>query len=476
MEYDLVVIGGGPAGEKGAVEAAYFGKKVALIQESKTLGGKVLSTALLVKSLREPSLVIHSVRQHNIHGIQLQFDQPQQIDMLQIIERAEKIESYLESIIRESMINSGIDTFTGHASFIDDKTVELQEENGKFSKIRAKVCLIATGSKEFIPDWFPIESPRAYSAGKIRMMKKIPQEMTIIGSGPIGCEYASIFSALGTKVHIISSTENLLNSVDHEISSFLKEQMQKDGIQILSPEKVIGCTPLENKLKLFFESGKTFETENVMIAIGSKSHTKEMNLEKLGIQTDSKGYITVNEQYQTSVPSIYAAGDVIGFPGLASTSMEQARFAVLHAFGLGYKDIAPCNFPIGIYTIPEIGMAGKTEEQLKAQNIDYIVGRCGYCDIPRGFLIQEKGGFLKLLFRKEDMELLGAHIIGESATELIHLAEIAMITKAKGNLFINACFNFPTLHELYKYATYDALVNQALKKGGKKNKVCRFTI
>lgn len=473
MEYDLVVIGGGPAGEKGAVEAAYFGKKVALIQDSKTLGGKVLSTALLVKSLREPSLVIHSVRQHDIQGIKLQFNDPQQIDMMQIINRAEKIENYLESIIRESMTNSGIDTFTGHASFIDVNTVELKEENGRSSKIRAKVFLIATGSKELIPDWFPIESPRAFSAGKIRTMKNIPQELTIIGSGPIGCEYASIFSALGTKVHIISSTENLLNSVDLEISSFLKEQMQREGIQILAPEKVIGCIPSENKLKMTFASGKTFETENAMIAIGSKSHTKEMNLEKLGIQTDAKGYIIVNEQYQTSVPSIYAAGDVIGFPGLASTSMEQARFAVLHAFKLGYKDIAPCTFPIGIYTIPEIGMAGKTEEQLKNQNIDYIAGRCGFCDIPRGFLIQEKGGFLKLLFRQGDMELLGAHIIGEGATELIHLAEIAMIHKAKANLFINACFNFPTLHELYKYATYDALVSGGKEK---KNKACRFTI
>lgn len=464
MEYDLVVIGGGPAGEKGAIEAAYAGKKVAVIHESLILGGKVLSTALLVKSLREPSLVIHSVRQHDIHGIQLKFDQPEKIDMKQIIERAEKIESFLESNIRQSMENSGIDSYTGHAAFIDENTVEVNK-----TKIRGKVFLIATGSKEFIPDWFPIDSPHAYSAGKIRTMEKIPRELTIIGSGPIGCEYASIFSALGTKVSLISATKNLLNAVDHEVSAFLQEEMEREGIQIIASEKVVSC----NHHTLTFASGKTHNTDNIMIAIGSRSHTIGMNLEKLGIQTDPKGYITVNPHYQTSVPNIYAAGDVIGFPGLASTGMEQARFAILHAFQLGYKEIAPCTFPIGIYTIPEIGMAGKTEEQLKAENIDYIIGRCGFCDIPRGFLIQEKGGFLKLLFRKEDMELLGAHIVGESATELIHLAEMAMVHKAKAAVFLNICFNFPTLHELYKFAAYDALISQGR---GKKSKTCNLKI
>ncbi len=284
--------------------------------------------------------------------------------------------------------------------------------------------------------------------------------MLVAGGGVIGCEYACMFAALGVRVFLVEGRDRLLGFLDPEFSELLANSLRTMGVELLLADGVEEVIE-EDDYKICLKSGKTIRAHSILAATGRSGNTRSLGLEKLGLEPNKRGGIEVNEHYQTSQPHVYAAGDVIGFPALASTSMEQARVAMVHAFDLKYKSDLAHILPYGIYTIPEISMAGESEASLTEKEIPHIAGRARYSDNARGQIIGEQDGLMKLLFHRDDMRLLGVHIIGEQASEVIHIGLQALLLKADADLFIQTCFNYPTLGELYKYATYDALGKQA---------------
>jgi NAD(P) transhydrogenase len=322
--------------------------------------------------------------------------------------------------------------------------------------LRADKILVATGSYPFRPAIFPFHDPRILDSDTILALDKIPARLAVVGGGVIGCEYACMFQTLGTQVVVIEKREVILGSVDHEISRDLQALMEAQGTVF---HLGTGVTRVEDNgvIRLFLESGEQVETDAVLVSSGRCGQTGSLGLEALGVVINKRGQIQVNEQYQTAVPSIYAAGDCIGGYCLASTSMEQGRLAVSHAFNLNYGGGLSPILPYGIYTIPECSMAGPTEAELIEKKIPYVAGRASYGGNARGQIIGDRTGFIKLLFHTETRKLLAVHVMGEGATELVHIGLTALLMGATVDLFIFTCYNYPTLSEVYKYASYDAL-------------------
>ncbi|MDC0073798.1 Si-specific NAD(P)(+) transhydrogenase [Alphaproteobacteria bacterium] len=454
--YDLVVIGSGPAGEKGAAQAAYFGKKVALIEKEQELGGAAANTGTLPsKTLRETSLYLSGFRQRGLYGMEINFkDQVTARDFLY----REKIVSQAErERIKTNIDRHNIDLFKGNASFIDQNTISIKPNNSKEIFIKGDVILIATGSYPFRPPNIPFEYPGVYDSDTILKILKIPKTMVVAGGGVIGCEYACMFAALGVEVTLVEGRETVLAFLDKEISDALAQAMINLGVKLTLSSTIDNVVKNDKNFIVNLDSGNSIEVENILAATGRTGATGTLNLKALELEAGSRGNLSVNENYQTSLSHVYAVGDVIGFPALASTSMEQARIAMVHAFDLKYKTSLAPILPYGIYTIPECSMAGETETSLKEKKIDYVVGRARANSNARGQIIGDKDGFTKLLFSAEDMKLLGVQIIGENASELVHIGLIGLMTFATADLFIQTCFNYPTLGEMYKYATYDAL-------------------
>jgi NAD(P) transhydrogenase len=469
--YDLVVLGSGPAGEKGAAQAAYFGKSVAIVERDTFLGGAAAGTTIPSKTLRETSLALSGIRARRLHGVDLTLKRKATVkDFLhheRIVKDAER------NRVKNNMMLHNITVYKGTGSFIDKKTIKVEAGGKKPKLITGDIILITTGSSPRRPENFPLDS-RIYDSNTILQIKSIPKSMLVVGGGVIGCEYACIFSELGVDVSLIHNNDVLLPFLDFDISSALSKSISNMGINLLKPEIVESCNAKHEHIEIKLGSGKKIKTEAVMLATGRTSNTNELNLDAAGIVTGKYGLLVVNKNYQVIHPDtkkpvsgIYAAGDVIGSPGLASTSMEQARFAMIKAFNLEpYKQHVAPILPYGIYTIPECSMAGRTEEECQKEKIDYVVGKANYNQNARGLIIGDNDGFLKLIFKfnndlSKPMKLLGVHAIGEIASELIHVGVSALIMNTGSNLFIDTCFNYPTLSELYKYATYDAMGNRA---------------
>jgi NAD(P) transhydrogenase len=457
VPYDLVVIGGGPAGEKGAAQAAYFGKRVMLIEQAGALGGAAANTGTLPsKTLRETSLTLSGLRARSLYGVDLSLRREATVaDLMyreQTVVGAERIRA------DHNVRTHGIAQLKGRATFMGPNTVRVTHESGEQTFVDGKVILIATGSTPRRPLMFPYEHPSVYDSDSVLSLRAIPERLVIVGGGVIGCEYACTFAALGCEVTLIDGGTRLLPFLDAELSVALRRGMQRLGIRIVSPAHVEACTAINSSsVLLSLDTGAKISADAVLVAAGRASNTSSLGLSAAGLSPGASGRIEVDAHYRTSVPHIYAAGDVIGFPALASTSMEQARLAMVHAFDLKYKtEVAPI-LPYGIYTIPEVSMAGETEESLIASNTPYVIGRAEYNSNARGLIIGDSAGFLKLLYRAPDMSLIGVHIIGELATEVLHIGLTAMLSNATADLFIRMCFNYPTLGELYKYATYDAM-------------------
>lgn len=463
-KYDLVVIGSGPAGEKGAAQAAYFGKKVALIEKEPVLGGAAANTGTLPsKTLRETALYLSGFRKRELYGVN--FSLKDQVTAKDFLYRERQVVASERARITENLKRHKVSLYSGTASFEDPHTLSVQPENASGVLIKADTFLIATGSHPFHPEVFPFYSPRVYDSDTILNLHDIPPTMLVAGGGVIGCEYACMFAALGVKVSLVEGRERLLGFLDAEISQLLATSMRAMGIELHlrdAVEEVID----EEEFTVRLQSGARLAVHTILAATGRTGNTRGLGLEKLGIAPNKRGCIEVNEFYQTAQPHIYAAGDVVGFPALASTSMEQARVAMVHAYDLKYKTDLANVLPFGIYTIPEISMAGETEESLREKKIPYVVGRAEYANNARGQIIGEKEGVMKLLFSRDDMKLLGVHILGEQASEIVHTGLQAILLHANADLFIQTCFNYPTLSELYKYATYDALGKRAASSRG----------
>ncbi len=455
--YDLIVIGSGPAGEKGAAQAAYFGKRVAVIEREPYPGGAGTNTGTVPsKTLRETARYYSGLNQHALYG--LDFHVKNELTVKDLMYREQEVVRSLRQVITENIARHTIDYVQGHASFVDPHTIRVTAEGRPERVLQAEVILIATGSVPTRPKDVPFEDPRIHDSDEILELERLPRTLAVIGAGVIGCEYTTIFGALGIKVSLIDGRDRLLGFLDGEMADQLRLQMGFLGVDLRLKETVTRYVPEADGVRLELQSGSGLTVDQVLVAAGRVANVDKLAIERAGLTVNKRGLLAVNERYQTSVPHIYAAGDVIGFPALASTSMEQARVAMVHAFDLPkYKTRVAPVFPLAVYTIPEIAMAGETEESCRQNKIDYCVGRGFYRTNARGQIVGDLSGEIKLVFRYPDKLLLGVHIIGEIAAELVHIGLIALQTECTIDMFVNTVFNYPSLGDAYKYAAYDGL-------------------
>lgn len=460
----MVVIGAGPAGISGAVAAAMLGARTLLIEREEQIGGAGINTGTVPsKTLRETALALSGIRSRRLYGVDLSLRREASIadfthlrDNVMLGEH-QRVGGRLESL--------GVQRAVGTATFVDPHTVQITGPDRGTRLARGDILLIATGSSPFRPPEFPFDHAHVHDSDEILDLQSLPHVLVVVGGGVIGCEYASTFTALGTEVHLIDGRPSLLPFLDGEMSKALAEAMTALGVHLHLGERVSQCDAGPNgSVILRLSSGASLTCDDVLVCSGRTSNTEHLNLALAGIATGSRGLIEVDGNFRTTVPHVYAAGDAIGPPALAATGMEQARAAITRALGSDLKRDLAALLPTGIYTIPEIGSIGATEESLHAAGVDYIVGRWRAAHTPRGCILGDDHGLLKLLFRRTDMRLLGVHVIGEHATETVHIGMVAMLLDADADLFNRACFNFPTLGDLYKYATYDALVQARTSK------------
>jgi len=459
-QYDLVVIGSGPAGEKGGAQAAYFGKKVALVEKGVNVGGACINTGTVPsKTLRETALYFSGLRQRGLYGIDYSIRQG--ITISDFMYRKDMVVMQERVKVRKNIANHQIDFYQGAGGIEDANTISVTPSAGSPVQIGAKVILIGTGSYPHRPPEIPFDDKFIFDSDSILQMDRIPQSMIVVGGGVIGSEYASIFTALGVKVALVDGRDRLLPFLDAEISEKLRAKLSSLGLQFHFQDRPQQIERTEAGVRVKLKTGRTLEAETALFAAGRRGNLKGLHLDKVGVKVSDRGYIEVNEHYQTSVPNIYAAGDCIGFPALASTSMEQGRVAVCHAFNFTYKKRVSTQLPMGVYTIPEISAIGETEETCREKGISYECGRARYSNNARGQIAGDLDGLLKIIFRRDDQSLLGVHCIGESATELIHIGSMVMEGENRLQEFVDAVFNYPTLSEMYKYAAYDGLGNLA---------------
>jgi NAD(P) transhydrogenase len=463
--YDLVIIGGGPAGIVGAATAIGFGKSVALVENHAELGGAGINTGTVPsKTLRETALTISGARSRKLCGVDLSLRREATVADLLRHQRA--VKTTLNDMLSRAFDAARADVYIANACFEGPHTIGLLPcgpscggPGGEaVGHIWGDSVLIATGSSPVRPEVFPFHNGGIYDSDTILELKCLPDKIAVVGAGTIGCEYACIFGALNKEVHLIDGRDRLLAFLDAEMAGALTAAMTGMGIAFHWKERVQACRACDSEgVVLTLSSGASLAVDAVLVAAGRKSNTDSLNLAAAGLTPGERGLVGVDPHFRTEVAHIYAAGDVIGPPALASTSMEQARRAIRHAFGpTPTSDIAAL-LPTGVYTIPEIGMVGETEERLKDQGVAYLVGRAAYRRSARGQIIGDSDGMLKLLFRRSDFRLLGAHVIGEQATELVHIGLLAMLYDADAHLFDEMCFNLPTLGQLYKLAALDAM-------------------
>ena len=457
--YDLIVIGAGPAGENGAAKAAQYGKRVALIERAPYPGGAGINTGTVPsKTLRESALYFSGLRQRGLYGIDYSLKENLTIKDFMYRERI-VVEREREMIARH-LQHPNISLFHGDGSLIDRYTVRVKSEKSE-QQISGDVILIATGSSPHHPPEIPFDDELIFDSDSILNMKRIPKTMAVVGGGVIGTEYASIFTALGIQVTLIEPRGRIVPFVDSEIAKRLTNQLLQLGLNFIFNDSVIAIEPQDRHVHLHLEKGGEKEFDVALVTAGRQSNVQGLGLEQVGVKLGERGLILVDENYKTNIPNVYAVGDVIGFPALASTSMEQARAAVVVAFDLKYKEKLAPFLPLAVYAIPEISAVGLTEDDCQAKDIPYLVGRAYYEDNARGQIIGDMSGMIKLVFSPNDKKLLGAHIIGEQASELIHIASHVMLAGGLIDAFIDAVYNYPTLSDSYQYAAYDGLANHS---------------
>jgi len=461
LQFDLVVLGGGPAGSSGATAAGLLGKKVALVEQASVVGGAGINTGTIPsKTLRETALMLSGWRSRQLHGVDLSLRR--EATVADFMRHERQVTAGERERMEERLARRGVTRFQGAGSFVDAHTIRVAGAGGAERFIRGEKILIATGSSPLRPKEFPFEDDRVHDSNEILELKALPKKLIVIGGGVIGSEYAGTFAALGSEVHLVDGRDSLMPFLDAEISTGLAAAMTANGVQFHWKETVVSCDASRpGNVVLTFASGATLAGDGVLVCAGRSSNTATLNLAAAGLTPGKRGLVQVGPHFaSTEVPHIYGAGDVIGPPALAATGIEQARVAIFHAFGVGLKsEISPL-LPTGIYTIPEASCVGDTEAALVEKKIPYIAGRARYADLPRGAIMGDKSGFLKLLFHRDDLRLLGVHVMGEQATEVVHIGLVAMATGATADLFNRTCFNYPTLGDLYKFAAYDAILQR----------------
>ncbi|MCC7387376.1 MAG: Si-specific NAD(P)(+) transhydrogenase [Phycisphaerales bacterium] len=463
-ECDLCVIGSGPAGQRAAIQGAKLGKSVVLVERRDVIGGVAVNTGTIPsKALREAILSMVS-RQSAMPQL-ADFRRAREHSFQELVRSADRVVDAEIDIVQRHMRSNGVAVLHGAAHFTEPNTVAVEGGYGT-EQVRAERVLVATGTEPAKPEGVEFDQRTVITSDEILGLPALPHSVIVVGGGVIGTEYASMLSLLGVKVTLIEGRPRVLEFVDGEIGEALQYHLRQGGMTLRLGEKVVRigrCEPPPGArttdgcmAEATLESGKTVRAECLLYAIGRQGATAELRLENAGLQADNRGRLRVNEHFQTGVPHIYAAGDVVGFPALASTSMEQGRAAACHMFGQPVHEVSRL-LPYGIYSIPEMSMIGWTEEKLTEEGVPFESGVAQYREIARGQLIGDDIGMLKLLIHQESHAILGVHAIGTGATELIHIGQCAMAFNATVEYFVNAVFNYPTLAECYKTAALNGL-------------------
>ncbi len=458
--FDLIAIGGGPAAQKCAIQATKMGKKAALIEKDPYLGGGCVHWGTIPsKSLQETSRFYRNLRLSTIHG--LQTPTSNQLTLQELMHRASTVIEKEEDVTREQMIQNRVTTFTGWGKILDPNTVEVTDAGGRKKVYETDVILIATGSSPRRPtnENIPFEDGLIYDSDGLFSIKNMPSSIAVIGAGIIGSEYATIFSHIGIKVHLFDSGDRILGFLDHEISEAMTQYMKAAGIEIHTSSSIQSYQKSSDgkSVHITTSTGEVIVVDQVLISRGRVGNVENLGLESIGVQVNDRKQIIVNENYQTAVPSIYACGDVIGFPSLASVSMYQGAYVAKHVFGGAPHPVDTESFPIGIYTLPEIATIGPTEEALKARGVDYGVGVAKFDTITRAQISGDGDGLVKILYEKPTRRVLGVHIISDKATELIALGQCIVNLKGPIEYFTEHIFNYPTMIGAYKNAASNAI-------------------
>jgi NAD(P) transhydrogenase len=454
-DYDLLVIGSGPSGQKAAIQAAKIGRRVALVERRDMVGGVCVNTGTIPsKTLREAIIYLTGIDQRALYGRSYRLKDELTIDDL--LGRAKRVVGAEVDVIRDQLRRNRVDLLTGTASLVDRHTVRVVDDRGNEHKETADKIVIGTGTLPARPQSVAFDDRTILDSDGILELQQIPASVVVVGAGVIGIEYASMFAALGTKVTVIERRTRLLDFCDSEVTEALQYHLRDIGVAFRFGETVTGVETHEGGAVTELKSGKRIPSEVVLYSAGREGATKDLDLAAAGLEVDDRGRIAVNDNYQTPADNIYAVGDVIGFPSLAATSAEQGRLAARHAFGLDTACVGEL-LPVGIYTIPEISFVGKTEEELTELSVPYEVGISRYRELARGQIVGDDFGMLKLLVSPTDHKLLGVHVFGTNATEVVHIGQAVMGTGGTIDFLIQTVFNYPTLAESYKVAALDAM-------------------
>src|SRR5271163_3369255 len=453
--YELIVIGSGPGGQRAAIQAVKAGKRVALVEKQSAVGGVCINTGTIPsKTMREAVLHLSGFYDQSFYGAN--YHAKDHITMADLNFRVQRVIENEVSVIGDQLKRNGVDLIHGMGRFTDPHHIRVENSNG-FSELEGEYIILATGTKPAANSKVPINGRNIINSDQILSMPQVPRTLIVVGGGVIGVEYACMFATLGVRVIIVEKRPRLLEFADTEMVEALTYHMRDQRVTMRLSEEVESVEELpDGKVAANLVSKKRIIADALLYAVGRHGNVDGLNLAAAGIESDDRGRIKVNEDYRTSQNHIFAVGDVIGFPSLASVSMEQGRISAARAFGLNVQS-DPAGYPYGIYTIPQISFIGKTEEQLTDDDVPYEVGVAYYREMARGQISGHTNGRLKLLFHRETLELLGVHIFGEDAAELLHIGQAVFTLKGKVTYFINTVFNYPTLAECYKTAAFNGL-------------------
>ncbi|MFN0283201.1 MAG: Si-specific NAD(P)(+) transhydrogenase [Kineosporiaceae bacterium] len=454
-DYDLLVLGSGPGGQKAAIAAAKLGRRAAVVERRTMVGGVCINTGTIPsKTLREAVLYLTGLNMRELYG--QNYRVKDDIGIADLLGRTQHVIGREVEVVRSQLFRNGVDLVPGTARFIDPHTVLVDAGDGTHRQVSGERVVIATGTRPARPANIDFEDPRILDSDGILTLDHLPRSMVVVGAGVIGIEYASMFAALGTKVTVVEQRDRMLDFCDSEVVESLKFHLRDLSVTFRFGETVAGVEASPRGTVTSLASGKRIPADAVMYSAGRQGATEDLDLPRAGLSADARGRISVDTHYRTAAPHIYAVGDVIGFPALAATSMEQGRLAAYHACGEPANSLVDLQ-PIGIYTIPEISYCGQSEEQLTRASIAYEVGISRYRELARGQIIGDSYGMLKLLVSTQTKQLLGVHVFGSQATELVHLGQAIMTCEGSVDQLVNTVFNYPTLSEAYKVAALDAV-------------------
>jgi NAD(P) transhydrogenase len=456
QQYDMVVIGSGPAGQRAAVAAAKLGKRVVVVEARSMVGGVCINTGTIPsKTMREAVLHLSGYNYRSVYGVNYRVKE--KITMADLAFRVQAVIKTEVDVTEAQLSRNGIDVVHGIAHFVDPNQIRVEGPHGD-TTLAAGQIIIAVGTKPAVSDKVPVNGKTIVNSDQILGLEVLPRTLVVVGGGVIGVEYACMFAVLGVRVTLIEKRNRLLEFADQEIIEALSYHLRDSRVTMRLGEEVESVEePTPGTVVANLQSKKKVSGDALLYAVGRQGNVDDLNLAAAGLEADNRGRIAVDEHYQTKVDHIYAVGDVVGFPSLASVSMEQGRVAAVRAFGDKAASSNPSFYPYGIYTIPEISFIGKTEEQLTGEDVPYEVGMAYYREVARGQIRGDTTGRLKLIFHRDTRKVLGVHIIGEEASEMVHIGQAVMILGGTVDYFIDTVFNYPTLAECYKVAAFNGL-------------------